>query len=86
MWRDFGGFTRCKDGAVHAFIHAVPRPGETLRILSLGRNAGMLENHPQEVELLESEFRLEWRLEADTLVIQYPQSADLPFAVVFRID
>jgi alpha-L-fucosidase len=78
-------FTQGKDGSVYAFVMAVPRPGETLRIRSLGRNAGLLEQTPRTVELLGSRARLDWKQDADALVIRYPPSASLPFTVVFRI-
>lgn len=79
-------FTHGKDGAVYAIIMAVPKPGETLRIRALGRDAKLLEKAPTTVNLLGSEEKLQWKQEADALVITYPQSAAFPFAVVFHIN
>jgi alpha-L-fucosidase len=79
-------FTQGKDGAVYAFIMATPKPGETLRIRALGRDAGLLEKPLKAVSLLGAKEKLQWKQEADALVIDYPPSADFPFGVVFRID
>jgi alpha-L-fucosidase len=79
-------FTLGKDGAVYAFIMAVPKPGEILRIRALGRDAGLLEKAPDSVGLLGFEGQLQWKQEADALVIKCPQSSAVPFGVVFRID
>jgi alpha-L-fucosidase len=79
-------FTQGKDGAVYAFVMAVPKPGETLRIRALGGDAALLGNPARAVSLLGSQAKLRWKQEADALVVQYPESAVLPFGVVFRID
>ena len=79
-------FTRGKDGAVYAFIMAVPKAGETLRIRSLGHEAGLLGKAPRAVTLLGSAAKLDWKQESDSLVIRYPDGADFPFGVVFRIE
>lgn len=79
-------FTQGKDAAVYAFILAVPKPGETLRIRALGRDAGLLGKTPAAVRLLGSKSELKWQQEADALVIEYPPAADFPFGVVFRIE
>ena len=79
-------FTRGKDGAVYAFIMSVPKPGEILRIRALGSDAGLLEKAPATVSLLGSKGGLQWKQDADALVIKYPQSAAFTFGVVFRIN
>lgn len=78
-------FTQGKDGAVYAFIMAVPQAGETLKIRSLGKKAGLLEKRPQSVTLLGYSQKLDWKQEDDALSIRYPQGASFPFAVVFRV-
>jgi alpha-L-fucosidase len=79
-------FTQGKDGAVYAFIMAVPQAGETLKIRSLGKKAGLLEKRPQSVTLLGYSQKLDWKQENDALSIRYPQGASFPFAVVFRVE
>lgn len=79
-------FTQGKDGAVYAFIMAVPQAGETLKIRSLGKKAGLLEKRPQSVTLLGYSQKLDWKQEDDALSIRYPQGASFPFAVVFRVE
>ena len=78
-------FTQGKDGAIYAFIMAVPKPGETLTIKSLGTDAGLLNTSVGSVELLGSPAKLQWRQEANGLVIQCPSEMAFPFAVVFKI-
>jgi hypothetical protein len=79
-------FTHGKDGAVYAFVMAVPQPGESLRIRSLGKSAGLLDAAVKAVSLLGSEAKLEWQREDEALAIEYPQDASFPFGVVFRVE
>lgn len=79
-------FTRGKDDAVYIFVMAVPKAGEVLKIRSLGSGAGLLEKSPASVRLLGSEARIDWQQEPDGLKVVYPDGADLPFGVVFRVD
>ena len=79
-------FTHGKDGAVYAFIMAVPQPGESLRIRALGKSAGLLDAAVKSVSLLGSEAKLEWQQEVEALAIQYPEGASFPFGVVFRVE
>jgi alpha-L-fucosidase len=79
-------FTQGKDGAVYAFIMAVPKPAETLRIRSLGKSSGLLDRPVKSVSLLGGKSDLRWKQEEDALLVQYPVAAGLPFAVVFRIE
>lgn len=78
-------FTQGKDGAVYAFIMAVPQAGEILTIRSLGKNAGLLDASPKEVSLLGCSQAIEWKQGADALTIHYPKDAKYPFGVVFRV-
>ncbi len=79
-------FTQGRDGAVYAFILAVPKAGETLKIRALGLDAGLLGKPVQGVTLLGADDLIRWKQERDALVIDCPGSADLPFGVVFRIE
>lgn len=79
-------FTQGKDGAVYAFIMAVPKAGEILRIRALGRDPGLLGKSPAAVDLLGSKENIKWEQQADALVIEVPKAAEFPFAVVFRIE
>lgn len=79
-------FTQGKDGAVYAFFLAPPKPGETLRIRALGREAGLLEREPASVRLLGADTRIEWRREPGALVITHPAGPAFPFAAVYRVE
>jgi len=79
-------FTQGKDGAVYAFVMAVPKAGEVLKFRSLGSGVGLLEKAPSSVRLLGSDARIDWQQETDGLKVIYPDQADLPFGVVFRIE
>jgi alpha-L-fucosidase len=78
-------FTLGKDGAVYAFIMAVPQAGEVLKIHLLGKNASLLDRAPSEVNLLGYNQKISWKQENDALTIDYPSDAKFPFGVVFRI-
>lgn len=78
-------FTEGKDGAVYAFLMAVPQAGETIRIRALGRDAGLLATVPTAVDLLGSQAAVHWEQQEDALVLEYPPAAAFPFGVVFRI-
>ncbi|MGV7206382.1 alpha-L-fucosidase [Oxalobacteraceae bacterium A2-2] len=80
-------FTVGKDGALYAYAMAVPAPGSTVKIASLGRAAGLLGKPVRSVTLLGHQGKpLAWKQEDDALVIASPQ--DMPFstAVAFRIE
>ena len=79
-------FTQGKDGAVYAFVMAVPKAGEILRIRKLGKSAGLLSAPPSSVTLLGSSAKLHWKYDDETLQIQYPVNAEFPFAIVFRVE
>jgi alpha-L-fucosidase len=78
-------FTVGKDGAFYAFGMTVPAPGTQLKITSLGKEASKLSQPVKSVKLLGSDAALDWKQEADGLVIKCP--AEMPFAtsVVFKI-
>jgi alpha-L-fucosidase len=79
-------FTHGKDGAVYAFVMAVPQAGETLRIRALGKSAALLERPITKVAILGLEQAPEWRQQEDVLEVVYPSDAALPFAIVLRVE
>jgi alpha-L-fucosidase len=79
-------FTHGKDGAVYAFVMAVPKAGETLRIRALGKSAALLERPITKVGILGVEQAPEWRQQDDALEVVYPSDAALPFAIVLRVE
>lgn len=79
-------FTQGKDGALYAFVMAVPKEGETLRIHSLGKMLGLMDQPIESVAILGLDGKLEWRQTNDALEVEYPATKSaLPFAVVLRI-
>jgi alpha-L-fucosidase len=79
-------FTEGKDGALYAFIMAPPRPGERLKIRSLGKSAGLLDRSVREVSLLGSSEKIRWTMEDQALAIDCPSTIPSSFALVFRIE
>ena len=79
-------FTLGKDGALYAFCMTVPEPGSRLTIESLGTAAGLMEGPISKVELLGSETEVEWRQEAEALVIECPAEMEFEIAVAFRVE
>jgi alpha-L-fucosidase len=77
-------FTLGKNGDLYAWCMTVPGNGKELRIVSLGKNAKLLDGAIKKVELLGYKGRVKWKQEDDALVIQCPE---MPFktAVGFRI-
>lgn len=79
-------FTVGKDKALYAWCMTVPKPGEALKIVSLGTDSTVEKKQVTSVELLGVEGdKIEWKQEADGLRIVYPESASLKTAVGFRI-
>jgi len=78
-------FTVGKDGALYAFCMVVPNAGTQLRIKSLG-SAAPDAKVIKSMTLLGYTGPLQWKQEADALVITYPGNApDVTLAAVFRI-
>ena len=65
---------------------AVPKAGEVLKIRALGKAPALLDGPVKSVSLLGGKTDLRWKQEDDALVVPYPDAADFPFAVVFRIE
>jgi alpha-L-fucosidase len=78
-------FTVDKKGALYAFCMTVPSSGTLLKIKSLGMNENYWSQPVKTVKLLGYKGELQWKQEADGLVIICP--AEMPFttSVVFEI-
>jgi len=83
--RDFR-FTEGKDGAIYAWCLAVPMGEEMIRIRSMGLKSGLLQRKISKVTLLGSNSKLEWKLEADALVIRCPDKMEVKLVAGFRIE
>ncbi|MCW0483026.1 alpha-L-fucosidase [Gaoshiqia sediminis] len=79
-------FTIGKNGALYAFCMTVPKPGEQLRIKSLGTNTNYLDKPLKSVKLLGYQGKLKWKQEADGLTITCPQLMAFATSVVFCIE
>ena len=78
-------FTRGKDGSVYAWCLAVPKPGELIRIRSLGKTSGLAGKAIGKVTLLGSNTDLKWKQENDALVVECPSKTDLLHVACFKI-
>ncbi len=83
-------FTQGADGAVYAFVLAVPKPGDRVKIVSLGMGAGLLGHPVRSVAMLGatlgSTAKLNWHQRVDGLEIVVPKGLPSAIAVVFRVD
>ncbi len=78
-------FTVGKDGALYAWVMSVPKPGEVVRIKSLGTNENRLAKPISSVELLGFDKKISWSQNEDALYITFPDNNDLKTAVGFKI-
>jgi len=78
-------FTLGKNNAVYAFCMGVPKPGEVVRIKSLGTEAGLKED-VRKVSLLGHKGKLNWKRTADALEITCPETLPFESAIAFRIE
>jgi alpha-L-fucosidase len=78
-------FTVGKDGALYVWCMAVPESGSTLRVHSLGRAAGLVDGEPTSVTLLGSDAAIEWTVTDEALELVCPDTAELRYAVGFRV-
>ena len=79
-------FTVGKNKALYAFCMTVPEPGKQLKIKSLGKDSENLDKPVKSVKLLGHEGKLNWKQEADGLVITCPVEMPFATAVVFKIE
>jgi alpha-L-fucosidase len=77
-------FTAGKDGAVYAFCMAVPEPGTTLKITSMGK-ADPAVGAVKAVSLLGSPAAVEWRQLADGLEVKCPAGPPRQIALTFKV-
>lgn len=78
-------FTVGEDGDLYIWCMTVPKPGEQLRISSLGKKSGLYQDKIKAVELLGSGSSLTWAHEADALCVTFPEEASLEIAAGFRV-
>lgn len=77
-------FTQGKDGSVYAFCVAVPTPGSTVRIRSLGLQA--LNTRPvRNVRVLGHSAPVKWTQEQDALALTIPESVQAQIALGLAI-
>jgi alpha-L-fucosidase len=79
-------FTVGKNGALYGFCMTVPAAGTQLKIKALGTNAKYLEKPVKTVRLVGFNGMLNWKQEADGLVITCPAKMPFETSVVFRIE
>lgn len=72
-----------KDGDIYAFV--LGRPMASIRIRSLGKDAGLLNDPVHAITMLGSDQELAWSQDADALVIDKPTGDLSDIAVVFKI-
>jgi alpha-L-fucosidase len=73
------------NGCLYAYCMTVPPPGTQLKISSLGTEAKLLAGPVQSVSLLGSDEKLDWKQEADGLMITCPKQMPFRNAVGFKI-
>ena len=79
-------FTIGKNGSLYAFCMTVPAPRAQLKIKSIGTDAKNLDKPITTVKLLGYDRKLEWKQEADGLVITCPEEMPFATSIVFKIN
>lgn len=79
-------FTIGKNGSLYAFCMTVPEPRAQLKIKSIGTDAKNLDKPITTVKLLGYDRKLEWKQEADGLVITCPEEMPFATSIVFKIN
>ena len=79
-------FTIGKNKALYAFCMTVPAPGTKLKIKSLAIDSAYLGKAVKKLRLLGYNGKLQWKQDADGLVITCPSIMPYKTSVVFRID
>ena len=74
------------NGCLYAYCMTVPAPGAPLKITSLGTDEKLLASPIKLVSLLGSDEKLDWKQEADGLVIACPKQMPFHIAVGFKIE
>jgi len=78
-------FTVGRDGSLYAWCLAVPQPHETVKIKSLGANAGLLDAPVASVSLLGTADAIQWTQTPEALTIVCPVAMPFRYAVGFKI-
>ncbi len=79
-------FTVGKDNSLYVFCMTVPAPNTTIKIKSLGTNAGIYAQSIKKVSLLGYRGKLNWEQEADGLTITCPSKMPFETSVVFKVE
>lgn len=79
-------FTVGEKGGLYAFCMTVPAAGAQLKIKSLGTEAKYLDRPVKSVKLLGYSGKLNWKQEADGLVITCPSKMPFETSVVFKVE
>jgi len=79
-------FTIGKNSALYSFCMVVPAPGTVLKIKSLGTDAKYLGKPIKTVKLLGYDGKLQWKQEADGLIITCPKEMPFETSVVFKVE
>lgn len=79
-------FTVGKDNSLYTFCMTVPAPNTTIKIKSLGANAGHYPQSIKKVSLLGYKGKLNWKQEADGLTITCPSKMPFQTSVVFKVE
>lgn len=78
-------FTVGKDGALYAYCMTVPANEEKIKIVSLGKNANLLDKRIVQVSLLGYKGKINWKQEKDGLVITCPKKMTSKISAGFKI-
>jgi alpha-L-fucosidase len=78
-------FTVGKNDALYAFCMTLPPAGMQLKIKSLGTNEKYRDQPVKSVKLLGYDGKLQWKQEADGLVITFPVKMPYAASIVFEI-
>lgn len=78
-------FTVGKNDSLYVWCMTVPKPGEKLKVTSLGTSKGLLSAPVTSVSLLGYDGKIEWTQEADGLYMTCPKNMDFKTAVCFRV-
>ncbi|WP_235841653.1 alpha-L-fucosidase [Confluentibacter sediminis] len=79
-------FTIGKNSSLYAFCMTVPEPGTKLKIKSIDQDGKNLGKPVKTVKLIGYDGKLNWKQEADGLVITCPDKMPFATSVVFKIN
>ncbi|MCX2473490.1 alpha-L-fucosidase [Pedobacter sp. MC2016-05] len=79
-------FTVGKNGALYVFSMMVPETGDKLKIKSLGSNESYLGKTIKKISMLGYKGKLQWKQQADGLIVTCPPMMPYGTSVVFKIE